>query len=154
MFDGRLRGKVLSAVNSSLMKQRDPCGWTSVKRAKELIEQGLLSQEMRYFVKETIIYVLVVVFWRSQIAESCQEPLLTPFARGIWTREVFIKALNLEILDQEKSHFSCRLPGIWVLQKQTARVRTNLFTQQRNQTKGSYLRVCPWENQAEPGRGW
>ena len=68
MFDGRLRGKVLSAFNSplkdfsSLMKQRDPCGWNSVKRAKELIEQGLLSQEMLYIVKETMIYVLVVVF--------------------------------------------------------------------------------------------
>ena len=92
----------------SLMKQRDPCGWTSVKRAKELIEQGLLSQEMRYFVKEKTIYVLVVVFWRSQSAELCQEPLLTPqgFCTGhrrdgamlsycgIWTREVFIKALG------------------------------------------------------------
>ena len=157
MFDGRLRGKVLSAVNSplkdfsSLMKQRDPCGWASVKRAKELIEQGLLSQEMRYFAKETIIYVLVVVFWRSQSAESCQEPLLTPqgFCTGhirdgamlshvVFGRERFSKK-HLEILDQEKSHFSCRLSGIWVLQKQTARVRTNLFTQQRNQTKGSYL---------------
>ena len=48
MIDGRLRGKVLSTVNSQLkdfsplMKQRDHCGWTSVKRAKELIEQGLL----------------------------------------------------------------------------------------------------------------
>ena len=28
--------------------------------AKELIEQGLLSLEMQYLVKETIIYVLVV----------------------------------------------------------------------------------------------
>ena len=28
----------------------------------ELVEQGLLSLEMQYFVKETIIYVLVVVF--------------------------------------------------------------------------------------------
>ena len=73
-----------------------------MKGAKELIEQGLISGEMGYFVKETIIYVLVVVFERSQIAESCQEPVLTPqgfctghrsdrwcdaFACGIWTRE-------------------------------------------------------------------
>ena len=35
---------------------------TWVKGAKELIEQGLLSLEMQYFVKETFIYVLVVVF--------------------------------------------------------------------------------------------
>ena len=49
-----------------------------MKGAKELIEQGLISGEMGYFVKETIIYVLVVVFERSQIAESCQEPVLTP----------------------------------------------------------------------------
>ena len=48
-----------------------------MKGAKELIEQGLISGEMGYFVKETIIYVLVVVFERSQIAESCQEPVLT-----------------------------------------------------------------------------
>ena len=52
------------------MKQMDPCGWTSVQRAKELIEEGLISQEIGYFVKETIIYVLVVVFKRSQSAES------------------------------------------------------------------------------------
>ena len=38
------------------------CIVTSVKGAKELIEQGLISQEMEYLVKETIIYVLVVVF--------------------------------------------------------------------------------------------
>ena len=41
-----------------------------MQRAKELIEEGLISQKMGYFVKETIIYVLVVVFKRSQSAES------------------------------------------------------------------------------------
>ena len=59
---------------SSLMKQRDPCGWTSVKRAKELIEQGLISQEMRYFVKETIIYVLVVVFEGAKLLNHAKNP--------------------------------------------------------------------------------
>ena len=36
-----------------------------MKGAKELFEQGLISQEMGYFVKETIIYVLAVVFFKE-----------------------------------------------------------------------------------------
>ena len=45
-----------------------------MKRAKELIEQGLLSQEMRYFVKETIIYVLVVVFEGAKLLNHAKNP--------------------------------------------------------------------------------
>ena len=93
-----------------------------MKRAKELIEQGLSSQEMRYFAKETIIYVLVVVFREAIVLNHAKNPCshlkdFVPntdtcfiyewtlkqtlprgptwgdaFARGIVTREVFIKA--------------------------------------------------------------
>ena len=93
-----------------------------MKRAKGLIEQGLLSQEMRYFAKETIIYVLVVVFREAIVLTQAKNPCLhlkdfvpntdtfftyewtlkqtlprgptwcDAFACGIVTRELFIKA--------------------------------------------------------------
>ena len=67
-----------------------------MKGAKELIEQGFLSQEMRYLVKETIIYVLVAVFQRGQIAESCQEPVLTPqgFCTGHRREDILVLPKN------------------------------------------------------------
>ena len=45
----------------------------------------------------------------------------------------------MEILDQEKSHFSCRVSGFSVLWKQTSGVTADLSTKQRNETQGSYL---------------
>ena len=45
-----------------------------MKGAKELIEQGLLSLEIQYLVKETIIYVLVVVFREAKLLNHAKNP--------------------------------------------------------------------------------
>ena len=46
----------------------------------------------------------------------------------------------MEILDQEKSHFSCRVSGFSVLWKQTSGVTADLSTKQIDETQGSYLK--------------
>ena len=51
-----------------------------------------------------------------------------------------ISLKRVEILDQEKSHFSRRVPGFSVLWKQTPGITADLSTKGRNETQGSNLK--------------
>ena len=51
-----------------------------------------------------------------------------------------ISQKRVEILDQEKSHFSCRVPGFSVLWKETPGVTADLSTKGSDETQGSCLK--------------